>query len=106
MRCKMELLKILIFSGFFVLMGILVWKKNIVDFIAGYKKNVINNSKKLAKNIGIIIILFGVEIGLLMLLNLGDLTIKPEIIGVLAIVHIIAVLLCYIYDVIHFKRLN
>lgn len=102
----MEILKILIFSGFFILMGILVWKKNIVDFIAGYKKNAIHNPKKLAKSIGIIIILFGVEIGLLMLLNLGDLTINPEIIGVLAIVHIIAILLCYVYDIIQFKRLN
>lgn len=102
----MEILKIFIFSGFFILIGSLVWKKNIVDFIAGYKKDAIYNPKKLAKNIGIIIILFGIEIGLLMLLNLGDLPIHPENIGALAIVHIIAILLCYVYDIMQFKRLN
>lgn len=84
-------------------MGSLVWQKNIVDFIAGYKKDAFHHSKKLAKSIGIIIMLFGIEIGLLMLLNLGKLTINPEIIGVLAMVHIIAILLCYVNDIIQKK---
>ena len=51
MRGNMEIFKVLLFSGFFVLMGVLVWKKNRVDFLAGYKKNAINNPKKLAKKL-------------------------------------------------------
>ena len=52
---------------FFIILGVIVWKKNIIDFIAGCKKDSIHNPKKLAKNIGLIIILFGIEIGILML---------------------------------------
>ena len=34
----MEIFKIFIFSGFFIVLGAIVWKKNIINFIAGYKK--------------------------------------------------------------------
>ena len=100
----MEILKIAVFSGFFVLIGSLVWKRNIIDFIAGYNKDAVHNPRKLAKNIGIIIMLFGIEIGILMFLNLSNFAISPAIIGVLAIIHIIAVLLCYVYDTIERRR--
>ena len=100
----MEILKIVVFSGFFVLLGSVVWKRNIIDFIAGYNENAVHNPRKLSKNIGIIIILFGIEIGILMFLNLGDFAINPEIIGVLVIIHIITILLCYVYDTIERQR--
>lgn len=102
----MEILKIIIFSGFFVFLGTLVWKKNVIDFIAGFKKDSFNNPNQLAKNIGVIIILYGLEIGILMLINLGNINIPPIIIGILAIVHIIAILLCYVYDMKQHKNLN
>lgn len=94
----MGVLKLIVLSGFFIVLGVIVWRKNVVDFIAGYNQAVIHSPKSLARNIGIVIILFGIEMALLMTANLSGFEVNTNVIGVLAIVHIIAILLCFLYD--------
>ncbi|MGE7920023.1 DUF3784 domain-containing protein [Viridibacillus sp. NPDC093762] len=100
----MEMLQVIIFSGFFVVLGIIIWKKKPLDFIAGYQKNQIFDAKKLARNIGLVVIFFGAEVAILMGLNLSITSIAPLSIAVLAMGHIILILLLFIYDRLQFQR--
>ncbi|MGF9977277.1 DUF3784 domain-containing protein [Viridibacillus arvi] len=94
----MEILQVIIFSGFFIVLGIIIWKKKPLDFIAGYQKIQIFDAEKLARNIGIVVIFFGAEVAILMGLNLIITSIDPLYIAILAMVHIILILLLFIYD--------
>ncbi|WP_210366015.1 hypothetical protein [Bacillus sp. REN3] len=77
---------------FFILLGIFIWRKGSVSFLAGYTKDRINNEKLMAKRIGIVIILFGLETILLIAINLYLVDLDGLIYGVLAILHILAIL--------------
>ncbi|MBK3496305.1 DUF3784 domain-containing protein [Viridibacillus sp. YIM B01967] len=94
----MEIIKIFFSSSFFIILGIIFWLKQPLDFIAGYDEKKIYNAQKLARNIGSVIILFGVEIAIVMILNLSGFEIESMLIGILGIISIILILLCYLGD--------
>ncbi|MEQ2528557.1 hypothetical protein WMO40_17880 [Bacillaceae bacterium CLA-AA-H227] len=80
-------------SSFFSLVGIYIWSKGSVSFLAGYKNLKINNEKLMAKRIGMVMILFGVETMILITINLFVVSIDGLLYGVLAILHILAILI-------------
>ncbi len=63
-----------------------------MNFIAGYQEGAIEDEKGLAKRIGIVMIAFGVESFILVLLHLFLLPIEAYYIGVLAILNILIIL--------------
>lgn len=79
-------------GSFFIILGIFIWRKGSVSFLAGYTKGMINNEKLMAKRIGIVIILFGLETILLIALQLFVINVDGLIYGMLAIIHILAIL--------------
>ena len=79
-----------------ILAGIYVWRKGIVNFIAGYKDGSIDDEKGLAKRIGLVIILFGTECLILVLLNLYLFPLEGYYIGILAILNVLIILLLFI----------
>ncbi|MEH7883833.1 hypothetical protein V7654_05865 [Bacillus sp. JJ1609] len=83
-------------GSFFVLLGIFIWRKGSVSFLAGYAKDKINNEKLMAKRIGIVIILFGLETILLIATSLFVTEVDGFIYGILAILHILTILLLMI----------
>lgn len=80
------------FCFFFILAGVYIWRKGTVNFIAGYEEGIIADEKGLAKRIGLVIMAFGAECLLLLLLNLYFLPLEAFYIGVLAILNIISIL--------------
>lgn len=83
-------------GSFFVLIGIFIWRKGSVSFLAGYVKDKIHNEKLMAKRIGIVSILFGLETILLIAISLFITEVDGLIYGILAILHILAILLLMI----------
>ena len=79
-----------------ILAGFYVWRKGIVNFIAGYQDGSIDDEKGLAKRIGLVIILFGAECLILILLNLYLLPLEAYYIGILAILNVLIILLLFI----------
>jgi len=83
-------------GSFFVLLGIFIWRKGSVSFLAGYAKDKINNEKLMAKRIGLVIILFGLETILFIATSLFITEVNGLIYGIIAILHILAILLVMI----------
>ncbi|MFJ8262905.1 hypothetical protein ACIQ4I_13275 [Rummeliibacillus sp. NPDC094406] len=79
-------------GSFFIILGIFIWRKGSVSFLAGYAKDRINNEKLMAKRIGIVIILFGLETILLIALHLFVINVDGLFYGMLTIMHILAIL--------------
>jgi len=84
------------FSFFIILAGLFVWRQGVVNFIAGYQEGSIDDEKGLAKRIGLVIILFGAECLILLLLDLYLIPLEAYYIGVLAILNVIIILLLFI----------
>ena len=57
-------------GSFFILLGLFIWRKGSVSFLAGYAKDKVNNEKLMAKRIGLVVILFGFETILLIAVSL------------------------------------
>ncbi|MEH7444255.1 hypothetical protein V7201_18235 [Bacillus sp. JJ1122] len=83
-------------GSFFVMLGIFIWRKGSVSFLAGYAKGKIHNEKLMAKRIGIVSILFGLETILLIAITLFITEVDGLIYGILAILHILVILLLMI----------
>lgn len=64
-----------------------------MSFLAGYAKDKVNNEKLMAKRIGLVIILFGFETILLIAVNLYIMPVDALIYGILAGLHVLAILL-------------
>ena len=79
-------------GSFFILLGLFIWRKGSVSFLAGYAKDKVNNERIMAKRIGLVIILFGFETILLIAVNLFVMQIDGLIYGVLAGLHVLAIL--------------
>ncbi|WP_455663081.1 DUF3784 domain-containing protein [Pradoshia sp.] len=84
------------FSLFFILTGIYIGRRGIVNFIAGYQEGSIEDEKGLAKRIGIGMIAFGIESFILVLLHLYLIPIEAYYIGVLAILNVVIILVLFI----------
>ena len=84
------------FCLFFVTAGLHVWRKGMVNFIAGYEEGSIRDEKGLARRIGIVIMAFGAECFILLCLNLYLHPLEAYYIGILAIVNVSIVLLLFI----------
>lgn len=84
-------------GGFFILLGLFIWRKGSVSFLAGYEKDKVNNEKLMAKRIGQVIILFGFETILLIAVSLYVIQVDGFIYGVLAILHVLAILFLMVF---------
>ena|GEM_PF-6425316 len=84
------------FSLSFILTGLYVWRKGIVNFIAGYQEGSIQDEKGLAKRISIVIMAYGVECLILLLLNIYLFPLEAYYIGVLTILNVLIILLLFI----------
>ena len=80
-------------GSFFILLGLFIWRKGSMSFLAGYAKDKVNNEKLMAKRIGLVIILFGFETILLIAVNLYIMPVDALIYGILAGLHVLAILL-------------
>jgi hypothetical protein len=78
-------------GSFFILLGLVIWKKGRVSF-SGYAKDKVNNEKLMAKRIGLVVILFGFETILLIAVSLYVMPLDALIYGILAGLHILAIL--------------
>lgn len=81
-----------ILGSFFVLLGLFLWRKGSMSFLAGYAKGKIHNERLMAKRVGIVIILFGFETILLIAISLFITDVEGLIYGILAVLHILAIL--------------
>ena len=79
-------------GSFFVLLGFFLWRKGSMSFLAGYAKGKIRNERLMAKRVGIVIILFGFETIILIAISLFIMKVEGLIYGILAILHILAIL--------------
>jgi hypothetical protein len=77
---------------FFILLGLFIWRKGSVSFLAGYAKDKVNNEKLMAKRIGLLVILFGIETILLIAVSLYVMPVDALIYGILVGLHILAIL--------------
>ena len=79
-----------------ILAGLFVSRKGMVNFIAAYQKGTIEDEEGLAKKIGLVIILFGAECLILLLVNLLLIPLEAYYIGILAILNVLIILLLFI----------
>jgi hypothetical protein len=79
-------------GSFFILLGLFIWRKGSVSFFAGYAKDKVNNERLMAKRIGLVVILFGIETILLIGVSLFVMQMDVLIYGVLAGMHLLAIL--------------
>ena len=79
-------------GSFFILLGLFIWRKGSVSFLAGYAKDKVNNEKLMAERIGLVVILFGFETILLIAVSLYLIQVDALIYGVLAGLHVLAIL--------------
>lgn len=96
-----QILLPIVFSGFFIAFGWLFKKRGNMHFIAGYETNFYRpkNEKRLVNRIGILIMLFGVETFVLMILHLFNAAwFSGLIYGILAIVHALVLLIFVVID--------
>ncbi|ETT84685.1 hypothetical protein C174_02314 [Bacillus mycoides FSL H7-687] len=93
-----ELLYGIFLSSFFLVLGAFIWKKGKVNFFAGVREGMLKNEKKLAKQIGKVIIAFGFETMLLIVVNVFIINVDGFFYGVLAILHILIVLFLLVMD--------
>jgi hypothetical protein len=96
-----QILLLIVFSGFFIAFGWLFKKRGNLHFIAGYETNFYRpkHEKKLVNRIGVLIITFGVETFVLMVLHLFSASwFSGLIYGILAIVHVIILLILVVID--------
>lgn len=98
----MQFLFGVILSSFFVFLGLYVWKKGSVNFLAGYQKETITHEKRLAKNIGLVIIAFGIESALVIGIFLYIYHFETFYFGILAMIHVLIILSLFIMN--QFKR--
>lgn len=80
-------------GSFFILLGLFIWKKGSVSFLAGYAKDKVKNEKLMAQRMGLLVILFGFETILLIAVSLYVMPVEALIYGVLAGLHVLAILL-------------
>ncbi|WP_079504897.1 hypothetical protein [Mesobacillus jeotgali] len=80
-------------GSFFILLGLFIWRKGSVSFLAGYAKDKVNNEKLMAKRIGLVIVLFGIETILLIGISLFIMPVDGLIYGVLAGIHVLVILI-------------
>lgn len=79
-------------GSFFILLGLFIWRKGSVSFLAGYAKDKVNNEKLMAKRIGLVVILFGIETILLIAVSLFVMPVDALLYGILAGLHVLAIL--------------
>ncbi|MBT2680562.1 hypothetical protein J7E38_16255 [Bacillus sp. ISL-35] len=79
-------------GSFFILLGLFIWRKGSVSFLAGYAKDKVNNEKLLAKRIGLVIILFGFETIILIAVSLYVMPVDALLYGILTGLHVLAIL--------------
>lgn len=79
-------------GSFFILLGLFIWRKGSVSFLAGYAKDKVNNEKLMAKRIGLVVIFFGVETIILIAISLYVMPVEALLYGILAGLHVPAIL--------------
>jgi hypothetical protein len=84
-------------GSFFILLGLFIWRKGSVTFLAGYEKDKVNNEKLMAKRIGLVVILFGFETILLIAVSLYVMPVDALIYGILAGLHVLTILFLMVF---------
>jgi hypothetical protein len=98
-----KLVTVLLFGCFFIFLGFFIWKKGSTSFIAGYKEMFTpKNEKKLAKRIGILIMIFGAETIVLLMTNLFVIEFQGYYYAVLAMLHLLFVFFLIMMDQLEF----